>query len=90
MDTPANYLPLASSDRPLRNELAHTLLSKDAEITGKEIVGPEQVVGPESKNLETLTENLEIDPNSKEFMILSVVKSNRGNLRIGNINFSKI
>ena len=61
-----------------------------AEITDKEIVGPEQVVGPQSKNLETLTENLEIDPNSKEFMILSVVKSNRGNLRIGNINFSKI
>ena len=61
-----------------------------AEITDKEIVGPEQVVGPESNNLETSAENSQIDHNLKKLTILSVVKSNRGNLRIGNINFSKI
>ena len=53
LETPANYLPLASSDPPLRNKLVHTLLPKDAVITDKEIVGPKQVVGPELIDFKT-------------------------------------
>ena len=54
LETPAYYLLLANSDPPIRNQFVHTLFPKDAEITDKELVGPEQVVGPESITVHNL------------------------------------